>query len=121
MTATHTRHHADPAANPADSGAGNAEGGGEVASAPRTGRAMGWRLLRKVAVAIAGVALIAAGVAMLVLPGPGVVAILAGLGLLGTEFPAARRVSERINGYIRTAWRKIRRRPEARPDAGPDA
>ena len=66
------------------------------------------RMLRKVAVTIAGVGLIAAGVAMLVLPGPGIVAILAGLGLLGTEFPTARRVSVRLNGYARTAWRYVR-------------
>lgn len=63
------------------------------------------RLLRKIAVAVLGVGLIIAGIAMLVLPGPGIVAILAGLGLLGTEFPRARRVSERLNGYARTAWR----------------
>jgi hypothetical protein len=68
------------------------------------------RLLRKVAVAVAGSALIVAGVAMLVLPGPGVVAILAGLGLLGTEFPTARRVSHRVNCYIRVAWRVVRKR-----------
>ncbi|TYB43065.1 PGPGW domain-containing protein [Actinomadura chibensis] len=68
------------------------------------------RLLRKVAVAVAGSALIVAGVAMLVLPGPGVVAILAGLGLLGTEFPTARRISHRVNGYIRSAWQGVRAR-----------
>ncbi|XVQ15441.1 PGPGW domain-containing protein [Spirillospora sp. CA-255316] len=66
------------------------------------------RLVRKIAVAVGGVLLILAGIVMMVLPGPGVVAILAGLGLLGTEFPAARRVSERLQGYIRTAWHKIR-------------
>ncbi|MFA1539082.1 PGPGW domain-containing protein [Actinomadura monticuli] len=65
-------------------------------------------LLRKIAVAIAGLALMVAGVAMLVLPGPGIVAILAGLGLLGTEFPTARRLSTRLNGYAKTAWHKAR-------------
>lgn len=65
-------------------------------------------MLRKVAVAVAGFALILAGVAMLVLPGPGVVTILGGLGLLGTEFPKARRISQRLNGYVRTAWHKVR-------------
>ncbi|GAA4144085.1 PGPGW domain-containing protein [Actinomadura keratinilytica] len=114
MTATGTRQHPTTAATAP--GAGDAEPGGQVAAA-RTGRALGWRVLRKAAVAVAGVALIVAGVAMLVLPGPGVVAILAGLGLLGTEFPAARRVSERINGYVRAAWRKIRRRPADGKDA----
>ncbi|WP_242909598.1 PGPGW domain-containing protein [Actinomadura terrae] len=67
------------------------------------------RLLRKVAVAVGGLGLIVLGVVMLVLPGPGVVAILAGLGLLGTEFPAARRVNDRVRGYLRTAWRKVKR------------
>jgi uncharacterized protein (TIGR02611 family) len=67
------------------------------------------RLLRKVVVAVVGVVVILAGVVMMVLPGPGVAAILAGLGLLGTEFPAARRVSERLQGYLRTAWRMVRR------------
>ncbi|GAA2440105.1 hypothetical protein GCM10010191_64460 [Actinomadura vinacea] len=71
------------------------------------------RLLRKIGVAVGGVVLILAGIVMMVLPGPGVVAILAGLGLLGTEFPAARRVSERLQGYIRTAWHKVRRTKKA--------
>jgi hypothetical protein len=80
--------------------------GTDTEAAPR--RRTHVRLLRKTGVAIAGVALIVAGVAMLVLPGPGIVAILAGLGLLGTEFPTARRISTRLNGYARTAWHKIR-------------
>lgn len=75
------------------------------------------RLLRKAAVAVARAALILAGIVMMVLPGPGIVAILAGLGLLGTEFPAARRASERLNGYARTAWSKIRRRKDGTPAA----
>ncbi|GLZ07848.1 hypothetical protein Acsp03_53140 [Actinomadura sp. NBRC 104412] len=76
------------------------------ATAPRPSRL---RLLRKAGVAIAGIALIVAGLAMMVLPGPGIVALLAGLGLLGTEFPAARRLSDRLNAYARAAWRKVRR------------
>jgi hypothetical protein len=66
-------------------------------------------LFRKFAVAITGTVLVIAGVAMLVLPGPGVVVILGGLGLLGTEFPAARRLSDLLIGYGRAAWRKVRR------------
>lgn len=69
------------------------------------------RLLRKAAVAVAGSALILAGVAMLVPPGPGVAAILAGLGLLCTEFPKARRMSHRVNGYVQAAWRTARTKP----------
>jgi hypothetical protein len=89
------------------------------APAPRGGRRVpGVRLLRKIAVAVAGVAVILAGIAMLVLPGPGVAAILAGLGLLGTEFPAARRLSERIMGYLRAAWQWVRSRRRGRERAG---
>jgi uncharacterized protein (TIGR02611 family) len=66
------------------------------------------RVLRKAAVAVVGLALMIAGVAMLVLPGPGVVAILAGLGLLGTEFPTARRLSTRLNTHAKAAWHKVR-------------
>ncbi|MFD0853805.1 PGPGW domain-containing protein, partial [Actinomadura adrarensis] len=44
------------------------------------GRRTHLRLLRKVAVAIGGAVLVIAGLAMLVLPGPGIVVTLAGLG-----------------------------------------
>ncbi|MBE1537479.1 PGPGW domain-containing protein [Actinomadura algeriensis] len=68
------------------------------------------RPVRKIAVAVAGTVVIAAGIVMLVIPGPGVVVILAGIGLLGTEFPAAKRVSDRAYGYIKAAWAKVRRK-----------
>ncbi len=48
-------------------------------------------LLRKVVVGAAGGALTAAGVVMLVTPGPGVLVTLGGLGILSTEFPIAQR------------------------------
>jgi Putative transmembrane protein (PGPGW) len=43
-----------------------------------------------------GFALLGAGTAMLVLPGPGVLAILGGLTLLEKDMPWARRVTDRI-------------------------
>ena len=45
------------------------------------------RLVRKVAVA---------GVVMLVTPGPGIVTIAVGLGILGSEFQAPRRALNRL-------------------------
>ncbi len=51
--------------------------------------------VRVVAVASVGGVVLVAGVAMLVLPGPGILAILAGLAILATEFVWARRVLER--------------------------
>jgi uncharacterized protein (TIGR02611 family) len=47
-------------------------------------------LLRKSAVTILGVALLAVGLAMMVLPGPGILVIVAGLGVLATEYVWAR-------------------------------
>ncbi|NDU75087.1 hypothetical protein GWI34_21010 [Actinomadura sp. DSM 109109] len=82
--------------------------GTEDGAGPASRRGAHVRLLRKIGVAVAGTALIVAGVAMLVLPGPGIVAILAGLGLLGTEFPTARRVSSAVNGRARAAWHRVR-------------
>lgn len=46
---------------------------------------------RRVAVAIVGGAVLVAGLAMMVLPGPGVLVIIAGLGILATEFVWARK------------------------------
>lgn len=53
-------------------------------------------LVRKTAVAVAGGTLTAAGVVMLVTPGPGLLAIAGGLGILSTEFDTARRALGRV-------------------------
>jgi uncharacterized protein (TIGR02611 family) len=67
----------------------------------------GSRTIRRAIVATVGASLLIAGVAMLVLPGPGVVTILAGLTVLATEFHWARRVKRKLVVYIR---RRIRRK-----------
>ena len=49
--------------------------------------------LRKAAVSVVGVVILAAGVVMLVLPGPGLLVVLLGLVVLGSEYDwAARRI-----------------------------
>lgn len=53
------------------------------------------RPVRVVTVAFVGGVLVLAGLAMLVLPGPGIVVILAGLAILATEFVWARWALER--------------------------
>lgn len=47
---------------------------------------------KRAAVTLAGFAVVLAGVAMLVLPGPGIVVILAGLAILATEYVWAQRL-----------------------------
>jgi uncharacterized protein (TIGR02611 family) len=58
---------------------------------------------------VAGFALLAAGVVMLALPGPGWLTIAAGLAMLATEFEWARRLLDRLKA---TATRIGRRRQE---------
>ncbi len=59
-------------------------------------------LVRKLVIGAAGGTVTAAGLVMLVTPGPGIIVSLAGLGILGSEFPAAKRALERLRNYRRT-------------------
>jgi hypothetical protein len=83
------------------------------------GIAPAWRRLpppvRRGCAAVAGGALLLAGLAMLVLPGPGLLAIGLGLAVLGTEFPWSKRLLDRASSPLPAAvtslWR--RRHPDA--------
>ena len=61
-------------------------------SRPRAIGRLIWRVGRKLVVTVVGVAVVGAGVAMLVLPGPGLLVIIAGLAILATEFVWADRL-----------------------------
>ncbi len=61
------------------------------------------RHARRVTVAVAGGSTVAAGVALLVLPGPGTLVIIAGLSILGREFPRARRAADKSKGMAISA------------------
>lgn len=54
------------------------------------------RSLKRVLVAITGAVLLAVGVVLLVLPGPGLLLVLAGLLILASEFPAVERYVEPV-------------------------
>lgn len=56
---------------------------------------------RKVAVGLVGGVVLAAGVAMLVLPGPGLVVVAAGLAILAIEFAWAQRARRRVEHRAR--------------------
>jgi hypothetical protein len=68
---------------------------------------------RRLAVAASGTATVLVGIALLPLPGPGTVVILAGLTVLRKEFPAAGRAADRITGVGRRAITLMRRRPSS--------
>jgi uncharacterized protein (TIGR02611 family) len=64
---------------------------------------MVWRYLRRVAVTLAGLTITAVGVILLVLPGPGLLVIAAGLALLATEYEWARVLLHRTRHHALNA------------------
>jgi len=57
---------------------------------------------------VTGFVLLAAGVAMLALPGPGLLAMVAGLGMLAGEFHSARRLLDRVKDAANRVRRPTR-------------
>jgi tellurite resistance protein TerC len=57
---------------------------------------MMFKTARRVAVAVIGGTVVLIGVAMIVLPGPAIVVIPAGLAILATEFAWAKRLLKRL-------------------------
>lgn len=70
------------------------------------------RATRMVATTVTGAVLLVAGLVMLVTPGPGLLAVAAGLAVLAREFAWARRLLDRVR--VRLTQPRFRRR-ERRP------
>jgi tellurite resistance protein TerC len=71
---------------------------------------------KSIAVRVAGLILLAVGLAMMVLPGPALIIIPAALALLASEFPWAQRALARF-----TMWRRRARASTAQPMRPPPA
>ena len=65
---------------------------------------MFFRTARRVAIAAVGSTVVLAGVAMVLLPGPAIVVIPAGLAILATEFVWARRLLRRVRRRARRVF-----------------
>jgi len=65
------------------------------------------RNTKRLAVFLLGAAVLGAGAAMLVLPGPGIVVILVGLAILASEFVWAERALDRATGTAAAAAGKV--------------
>lgn len=77
----------------------------------RMRRAQGAGLSKKILITLLGLVVIIAGIAMLVLPGPGILAIVAGAALIAEESLLAARVLDRLDVWVTRhyeAWRKRR-------------
>jgi putative transmembrane protein PGPGW len=73
---------------------------------------------RRIGVSIAGFALLLAGLAMLVLPGPGLLVIIAGLAVLATEYVWAERALNLAKQKAEQAKNKVLRRKRRAPASG---
>lgn len=79
---------------------------------------MTYKWARRIAVAIVGFTVLAVGLAMLVLPGPAIVVIPIGLGILGLEFAWARRWLHRVKERGVTIVNSIRKNGGAPASSG---
>jgi uncharacterized protein (TIGR02611 family) len=73
---------------------------------------------RRVVIAVVGGAVVLAGLALCVLPGPGLLTIAAGLAILATEFEWARRLLHRVRQKARTTYDRARGRSDASAPTG---
>jgi uncharacterized protein (TIGR02611 family) len=83
-----------------------------------TGDVLVWvgRNARRMAVALVGSALLVLGLVLLALPGPGLLVIIAGLAVLGTEFAWAKRALSRTKANAVRAGKAAQRlRPSRSP------
>ena len=65
------------------------------------------RSAKRIAVLVLGFVVLGAGIAMLALPGPGLIVILLGLAILATEFAWAERALDRTTAKVATAARRV--------------
>jgi uncharacterized protein (TIGR02611 family) len=70
--------------------------------------------IRRIAAIAAGGILLVTGIALLVLPGPGVPLIIAGLALLATQFQWARRLLDWMRQRVRATTARFRHGDDAR-------
>ena len=73
-----------------------------------------WRQTWRAGIALVGGLLVLAGIAMLVLPGPGILGIAAGLALLALEFEAARDLRDRFAGWVRARAQRAEAKASAK-------
>lgn len=73
-----------------------------------------WRQTWRAGIALVGGLLVLAGIAMLVLPGPGILGIAAGLALLALEFEAARDLRDRFAGWVRARTQRAEAKASAK-------
>jgi tellurite resistance protein TerC len=72
-----------------------------------------YKWARRIVIAVVGFTVLAVGVAMIVLPGPAIVVIPVGLGILGLEFAWARHWLQKIRERGDAVLRVVRKSPQS--------
>ena len=75
-------------------------------------RTITYKWSRRIVVGVIGGTVLLIGIAMIVLPGPAIVVIPLGLGLLGVEFAWARYWLRKLRATARDVVRRVRRQPK---------
>jgi tellurite resistance protein TerC len=78
-----------------------------------------YRWARRIVVAVIGGTIIAIGIAMIILPGPAIVVVPIGLGVLGMEFAWARFWLRRLRVTAANMVNRVRGRPRAPAEPPP--
>ena len=85
-------------------------------------RTITYRWARRIVVAVIGGTILLIGIAMVVLPGPAIIVIPVGLGVLGLEFAFARHWLRKLRATATDVVNRVRgrHRPDADAGAGPN-
>ena len=77
-----------------------------MSAAQRSGRQI-WELVRRTLIAVVGGTVLAAGIVMSFMPGPGLLLILLGLSILATEFIWAREARAWLQRKVHSMRRRL--------------
>ena len=77
-------------------------------------RTITYKWARRIVVAVIGGSILTLGIAMVVLPGPAIVVIPVGLGVLGLEFAWARHWLRKLRATATDVVNRVRGRPKPR-------
>jgi hypothetical protein len=75
-----------------------------------------WLSARRLVLAVIGFTVVLVGIALLVLPGPGIAIIIAGFAILAVEFAWARKILQQGNRATRSALYKLGLKKKSQPE-----
>ena len=82
-------------------------------------RTITYKWARRIVVAVIGGSILLLGIAMVVLPGPAIIVIPIGLGVLGLEFAWARHWLRKLRATATEVVNRVRGRPKQQAGASP--